>query len=335
MYEQTKKELDSLVTKGIVPGISYAFITHDQVEKKIFGQKQLVPVKKPLVGGELYDLASLTKVIGTTTVILKLAEQGKLAIDDPVQKYLIRFTDQRVTLRHLLTHTSALSGYIKDRDHLPPKELLTALYTLRPKTWLGKKVVYADIGLILLGEVIEVFYGRPVQEVIASEVLAPLQMKESTFTPEKDRCVPTEITAERGLIQGEVHDPKAYILGKHCGSAGLFAPLDDLIIFAQWLLGKRRPLRPIVTDKTLTMLFRDHTPTRKLGRSLGWDLRYDPKGQACLYHTGFTGTFIVIDRKNQTALIVLSNRIHPSADNEPFLKWRDVIVSDYLREKES
>lgn len=334
MYEQTKKELDDLVTKGIVPGISYALITRKRVEKQILGQKQLVPVKEPLLGGELYDLASLTKVIGTTTVILKLAEQGKLKIDDPVQKYLVRFTDPRVTLRHLLTHTSALSGYIKDRDQLPPQELLEALYTLKPAAWLGKKVVYADIGLILLGEVIEVFYKRPVQEVITSEVLRPLQMLDSTFTPEKDRCVPTEMTVERGLIKGEVHDPKAHILGKHCGSAGLFSTLDDLIIFAQWMLGKRRSSSPILTAETISKLFCDQTPTKTLHRSLGWDLRYDPKGQACLYHTGFTGTFMVLDRKNQAALIVLSNRIHPSATNEPFLKWRDVIVEHYLKEKE-
>lgn len=333
MNEKTIAMLHQLVTEQIVPGVSYALIQNGTVATDFFGQKQLVPEPRPLAGGELYDLASLTKVIGTTTVILQLLEANKLRLDDQVAKYLPRFTDPRVTIRHLLTHTSALSGYIKDRDQLPPAELMAALYTLKPAVWLGKKVVYADIGLILLGQIIEVFYHRPVQQVITTEVLRPLGMKESTFTPDKKRCVPTELSSTRGLIQGQVHDPKAFILGEHCGSAGLFAPLADVVKFAQWML-QPQTLPGVLKPETVAMLYADHTPTGDLGRSLGWDLRYDQKQTPCLYHTGFTGTFMLLDQQGQNALIVLSNRIHPSVDNEAFLAWRDKIIATYLAEKD-
>lgn len=260
-------------------------------------------------------------------------EAKKLRLDDRVAKYLPRFSDQRVTLRHLLTHTSALSGYIKNRDQLPPTELMAALYTLKPAAWLGKKVVYADIGLILLGQIIEVFYHRPVQAVIMTEVLRPLGMKNSTFAPPKKQCVPTELTATRGLIQGEVHDPKAFILGEHCGSAGLFSNLADLIKFAKWMLAPQT-IPGILAPETVVMLYADHTPTHDLGRSLGWNLRYDQSNTPCLYHTGFTGTFMLLDQKGKNALIVLTNRVHPRVDNEAFLEWRDKIVATYLAEKD-
>lgn len=333
MNEKTAALLHQLVDQKIVPGVSYAMICQDDIQTEVFGNKQLVPTVKPLEEGALYDLASLTKVIGTTTVILQLLEAKKLRLDDRVAKYLPRFTDQRVTLRHLLTHTSALSGYIKNRDQLPPAELMAALYTLKPAAWLGKKVVYADIGLILLGQIIEAFYHRPVQAVITTEVLRPLGMKASTFTPEKKQCVPTELTATRGLIQGEVHDPKAFILGEHCGSAGLFSNLADLIKFAKWMLAPQT-IPGVLAPETVAMLYADHTPTHDLGRSLGWDLRYDRNSTPCLYHTGFTGTFMLLDQKGKNALIVLSNRVHPSADNEAFLAWRDKIIATYLAEKD-
>lgn len=158
-------------------------------------------------------------------------------------------------------------------------------------------------------------------------------MKNSTFAPPKQQCVPTELTATRGLIQGEVHDPKAFILGKHCGSAGLFSNLADLIKFAKWMLAPQT-IPGILTPETVAMLYADHTPTHDLGRSLGWDLRYDRSKTPCLYHTGFTGTFMLLDQKGKNALIVLTNRVHPRADNEAFLEWRDKIVATYLAEKD-
>ena len=117
----------------------------------------------------------------------------------------------------------------------------------------------------------------------------------------KKQCVPTELTATRGLIQGEVHDPKAFILGEHCGSAGLFSNLADLIKFAKWMLAPQT-IPGILAPETVVMLYADHTPTHDLGRSLGWNLRYDQSNTPCLYHTGFTGTFMLLDQKREKCL---------------------------------
>ena len=329
--EKTKALLHQLVTKQIVPGVSYAIMQQGQVEAEVFGNEALVPHKKRLTWGKLYDVASLTKVIGTTTLILHLQDIGKLTVDDHVCDYLPKFSDQRVTLRHLLTHTSNLQGYIKNRDQLNKEELIEALYQLKVGPDFEKKVVYADIGPILLGWIIEKFYHCPVQEAITKEVLQPLGLMESTFSPASSDCVPTELTPQRGLICGVVHDPKAYTLGKNCGSAGLFMSLNDLIRYGIWLMSND-PHKPVVSDATIRNLFQDHTPTKDLGRSLGWDLRQKPDGTNCLYHTGFTGTFILFDKKNQEALLVLTNRVHPTADNEVFLQWRDQIVDTFLQE---
>lgn len=329
--ENTVALIHGLVDDGVVPGVSYAMIENGAVQSEVFGMEQLVPGKKKLTWGRLYDVASLTKVVGTTTLILHLQDIGKLTVDDRVCDYLEKFSDERITLRHLLTHTSALTGYIENRDELSAEELMDALYTLKPGDWLGRRVVYADIGPILLGQIIEKIYGIPVQDAIEREVLKPLGLRESTFTPSGDMCVPTEVTERRGLICGVVHDPKAFTLGRHCGSAGLFMSLNDLIRFAAWMLDDN-PHKPVVSDATIRSLFRDHTPNGKLGRSLGWDLRFTSDGTPCLYHTGFTGTFILIDRKHQSAMIVLTNRVHPTAVNQEFLNRRDEIVAGYLKE---
>ncbi|MCP9312398.1 beta-lactamase family protein [Liquorilactobacillus satsumensis] len=330
--QKTTALLHQLAASGIVPGVSYAMLHQGQLQAEVFGNKEIEPVVKPLTAGLKYDVASLTKVVGTTTVLLQLVQAQQINWDDPVQKYLPRFFDTRVTLRHLLTHTAAITGYIPRRNELSAPQLLEAFYHLQIGEWFGKKVVYTDIGLIFLGLIIEHLYQQPVQKVITEKVLQPLGLNESTFQPQATECVPTEIKPGRGLICGVVHDPKAFILGQQCASAGLFTTLHDLVKFSQWMLAKEQP-HPLVSAKLIDQLFFDQTPTHTLGRSFGWDLRYDPQANACLYHTGYTGTFMLLDKKGQNALIVLTNRVHPHTPNDEFLRKRDEIVAAYLSEK--
>lgn len=324
--------LHSLQEDKVVPGVSYAMLQHGKLQAESFGYKQVIPKKELLVPNMLYDIASLTKVIGTTTVIMQLIQANKLHVDDPIYLYLPEFKDKRVTIRHLLTHTSGLTGYIKNRNQLPAEELLRALHTLKVGENFEKKVVYTDVGFILLGQIIENIYHEAVQKVIFKNVLVPLGLTESTFNPDSKRCVPTEMNLKRGLICGKVHDPKAYILGEHCGSAGLFMSLHDLVKFTQWFMSNEEN-KHILNNKTIDDFFKDQTPTRKLGRSYGWDLRYMPDKTPCLYHTGYTGTFILINKIKQSALIVLTNRIHPNVDNEIFLQRRDALIENYLKEE--
>lgn len=332
MYPQTERKIAALVTAGVVPGVSYGFIHHHQTTTNYLGARQLLPEKKPLKAGQLYDLASLTKVVATTTLILKLQEQGRLRLDDPVQHYLPVFNNAQVTLRHLLTHTSGITGYIPHRNQLPAPELTQALLGLNVGPDFGRKVVYSDIGLIYLGWVIERLLKIPVQTALTQEVLRPLQLNNMTFTPEKARCVPTvyEPTG-RGLVQGIVHDPKAAILGAHCASAGLFADLADLLQFCRFMLGDLMVTTPPISQATIASLYQDYTGF-KGGRSLGWQLLTAPDQHVVLYHTGFVGHFILIDGQQHNAFVFLSNRIHPTAPNTAYLALRDEIVATYLQE---
>lgn len=333
MNPKTTQLLHELVDSKIVPGVSYTMIQHEKKQSEFFGERQLVPNRVKLTAQLKYDIASLTKVVGTTTVILKLVDSGVLKFDDLIIKFLPAFFDNRVTIRHLLTHTSGISGYIKNRNKLGKEELLKALYTLHVGPTFEKEVVYTDIGMLFLGQVIECIYGMPVQKVIEQVVLQPLLLDSSSFSPKKEECVPTEITLERGLIQGVVHDPKAYILGDRCGSAGLFMPMQDLVSFSRWMINERTT-HNYFKSNILNELLKDQTPTKNLGRTYGWDLRINRFDQKCIYHTGYTGTFLLIDLLQKDALIVLTNRVHPVTPNNEFLLRRDQIIAEYLREKD-
>lgn len=327
-FSKIEMQLNKMVDQGIVPGISWAYLNGNHVTANVYGNAMLVPHKEPLKWGMLYDMASLTKVVGTTTVILKMMEKGIIHLNDRVSDWIPLFSDQRVTFRHLLTHTSAISGYIPNRNQLPPDKLLEAIDLLPVADWFDQKVVYTDVGMIMLGQVIEKIYHLPVQKVIQNEVLVPLGLNESTFDPASDNSVPTELTSNRGLIRGVVHDPKAFILKEHCGSAGLFMSLNDLIKFSQWILGINS--NQILKRSTILSLFKDWT-TNGLGRSLGWDLRFSPDNTPWIYHTGYTGTYIILSVERQKGLVVLTNRVHPSSDNQSFLDLRDQLISDFIK----
>ena len=331
LYPQTIKLLNELVSARIVPGISYALIDRQRVLTEVRGQRRWLPTPAPLTPGLRYDLASLTKVIGTATVIFQLVTQGSVALTDPVQQYLPEFTDARVQIQHLLTHTSGIHGFIPQRDQLSGAELKHALLRLPVTATFERKMVYTDVGFLYLGWIIEKVTGQPVQTVIQQQVLTPLHLWESSFAPPASACVPT--TYAHGILrQGEAHDPKARQLGVHCGSAGLFASLADVVTFSQWYLGQRPDLPALLSPQWRQRLCQDWT-RRHLGRSLAWDLRQDQSdGHQLLYHTGFTGTFLLLDLARQQGLIVLSNRVHPSQKNDPFLQQREVIVQRFIQE---
>ena len=322
-------KIQNLVTAQIVPGVSYAYLNHQQITKGTKGVNTCQPQITALPSNPLYDLASLTKVIGTTTVLLHLIEQEKLSYDTPIKQWLPTFCDSRVTLRHLMTHTSGIQGYIPHRDYLDASELVQALLQLPVTSDFEKVIKYTDTGLILAGLIIEKIYELPVQTVIEQVVLHPLDLKSATFSPIKDNCVVT--TTRRGRhLQGIVQDPKAQQLGKHCGSAGLFASLDDLIRFSQFMLGQLTiPAAPLKRN-TIKNLYQSFTKIEP-GRSFGWDLKWNQNQEPVLYHTGYTGNFIALDWQQQRGLIVLSNRVHPYNDNQRFLAARQAIMELFLQ----
>ncbi|KRK64587.1 Beta-lactamase class C related penicillin binding protein [Companilactobacillus tucceti DSM 20183] len=321
-FEQTEAQILNLVNKQVVPGVSYGFISNHgkQIktsydEANFFGSKSWIPNITPLKGNELYDLASLTKVMGTVPVILKLIDEKKVGLHDPIVKYLPDFKDDRVEIFHLLTHTSGIAGYIPDRDSLNSQQLIDALLNLPVTDNFNKKVVYTDTGMIFLGLIIEKICHKAVQEVIQDFVHKTWNLEDATFKPQIDLCTPT-YKVDGKMLVGIPNDPKARQLGEHCGSAGMFDNLVDVMQFAKGMLQSKY--------KFLYKNFTDLNP----GRSLGWDI----KPGNILFHTGYTGHFIVLDYNHQNAMVVLTNRVHPVEYNQIFLERRETILNSFINE---
>lgn len=331
-YFNTKHLIENMVRDRIVPGVNYTLLKEDQVFTSTVGFESLLPKVTQLNPFDLYDLASLTKVLGTTNVFLKLYEAGKINFSEEVASFLPDFKDKRVRISHLLTHTSGIRGWIPNRDQLNAEELIKALVRLPVTEEFDKKMRYADTNYILLGLILETIYHKPVQQIIEQEIIAPTGLQNTTFNPEPAVSVPTALLPNGQVLKGIVHDPKARTLGEHCGSAGLFSNMHDLIKLSQAYLGINKDLLPLSQD-TIANLYEVQTPKGIHPRSWGWDLCFDPKdNHPILYHTGFTGTFILLDRLNKTGLIVLTNRIHPSGHNLTFLSMREHIVKTFLKE---
>lgn len=333
-YQETIKQLNAMVDEDIVPGMSYLLFDGKKEWTATRGWAQLEPTRERLRPGMLFDLASLTKVVGTVPVVAMLIQEGRLSLDDPVQEYLPEFTDPRPTIRNLLTHTSGIHGYIPHRNELPADQLKRAFLTSQTvDSTLNRQIRYADVNYLYLGWIIERLCDRPVQAVISQRVLKPLGMTTATFQPAPAAAVPTEIQEKRGLIRGQVHDPKGYILGEHCGCAGLFAGLDDLAIFGRQLVENN--LGGLLSGELVDAMFKDQTLIPgPHSRSLGWKLLHDRgDGHLLISHTGFTGTWLILDRQSDQGLIVLSNRVHPTARNQQYLDQRDRIYATYLQEK--
>lgn len=334
LYSQTVKQLNTLVHDGVVPGISYLIFEGQEQLRQVRGLAQTRPFPEALEEGMDYDLASLTKVVGTVPVVAMLLQEGKLTLEDPVQKYLPEFTDPRPTIRNLITHTSGIAGYIPHRDELGPVELKHVFLTqMHVNSSLNRQIRYADVNFLYLGWIVEQICQAPVQKVIAERVLKPLGMRGATFNPVASKCVPTEIQPKRGLIRGTVHDPKGYILGEHCGCAGLFTTLDDLTTFSRALIEENLAglLKPAMVDA----FFMDQTPMAgEHSRSLGWKLLHSREADHHLLisHTGYTGTWLILDRQSDRGIIVLTNRVHPTAKNQAYLDRRDKIFATYLHE---
>lgn len=337
MYPKTTKKIEEKMNQGAFPGVVYTFIEGEQEQTSTIGQAQIEPVVRPMPSNAIFDVASLTKVICTTTVMLRLWEKGKFDWDQPLQTLLPNFQDPQITIRHLLTHTSDIQTYIPNRDKLSAQELRSAYLTLKSGEHLGQQIKYTDAGTILLGFLLEHWYQKDVVTVFREEVLNPLLMANSCFLPTviDDRFVPTEKLTNGTILRGITHDPKARVLAKHAGNAGLFTNMEDLKKFTQMYLNFGSVNGKIyLHESTINFLLSDRTPSGKGARSIGWDLKVSPVDQKpLLFHTGYTGTFMLVDPMKQSAFLFLSNRVHPQDFRSQYLRQRDDILATYLAER--
>jgi len=283
----------------------------------------------------IYDLASLTKVVATTTAAMLLFDEGKLELDAPVAKYLPEFaggSKDRVTVRQLLTHRTGLpAGRELWRLASSPGAARWAVIATPLVCEPGSCFIYSDLGADLLGWVIESIAGESLDAFAQRRVFGPLGMTDTFFRPADSleyRIAPTEIAPPRGYpLRGQVHDENAYVLGGVAGHAGLFSTAADLSVFAQMLLngGQYNGVR-IVSDSTVALFTRRAAgPGSWNGssRALGWDTA-DGDGSSGIYltpraygHTGFTGTSMWIDPERQMFVILLTNRVHAARAKRP------------------
>lgn len=337
MYPETQELIHKKMQQGVFPGTVFRFIENNQEELQVLGKAQIEPDVVLMQEDFLFDVASLTKVVCTTTIMLRLKEAGTLSWDQTLHELLPEFQNQTISLRHLLTHTSDIQTYIPNRDQLDAEELRAAYLTLQPGDRLGEVVQYTDAGTILLGFLIEKIYQKDVIDVFKAEVLEPLAMTDSCFLPQPpyNRIVPTQKLADGRILKGTTHDPKARVLAEHAGNAGLFTNMKDLSEFAKMYLNLGRVSDIIyLHDMTVQELLTDQTPTGKGKRSIGWDLKFSPLDQApLLFHTGYTGTFLMLDVVKKSAFIFLSNRVHPEDHRADYVAHRDEILACYLKER--
>lgn len=290
----------------------------------------------------VYDLASLTKVVATTTVAMTLVDQGRLDLDAPVQSYLPRFTGpgkERVTVRHLLAHSSGIDWWAPlYREVTSRAGALERIYGMDLVAEPGSTMKYSDLGILLLGEILERVAGQPLEQLARERVFAPLGMTTTGWRPDSallGRIAPTEIDPWRGrLVHGEVHDENAAVIGGVAPHAGLFGTAGDLARFAQMLLWEGvYDHRRIVSRQTVELFTRRADLPAGSSRALGWDTK-SPEGSSAgarfspisFGHTGFTGTSLWIDPERQLFLVLLTNRVHPTRENQKIREVRPALA---------
>ncbi|MBI4582053.1 MAG: beta-lactamase family protein, partial [Planctomycetes bacterium] len=275
------RAIDAAVAQGRLPGAVLLVGRNDEiVYRKAYGDRAVQPAKVPMTADTVFDLASLSKVVGCATSVMLLAERGQLLLSDRVAEYLPAFGTggkDRITVEQLLLHRSGLVPDNPLADYKDgPVRALERIMALEPRFQPGTDFDYSDVGYIVLGELVRAVDGRPLDQFAREEIFQPLGMKDTTYKPPEDlkpRCAPTEMRNGQWIV-GEVHDPRAYALGGVAGHAGLFSTVDDLARWCRMILnfgtldGKR-----VLADATVREMIRQRClADASGGRGYGFDI---------------------------------------------------------------
>jgi uncharacterized protein YbbC (DUF1343 family)/CubicO group peptidase (beta-lactamase class C family) len=339
--------VDALVEQAIAakqtPGAVVLVGRDDEVlYEKAYGQRAVYPTTEAMTLDTIFDLASLTKVVATTTAVMQLVEQGRIRLNDTVASFVPgfeRYGKGDITVRHLLTH---VSGLRPDVDLDPWQGYDTAIELARDEVLTsapGERFVYSDINFFLLGDIVARVSGQPLDRYTRQHIFEPLGMSDTEFNPpasKRSRTAPTERcdvaapypcnTPDAPPLRGVVHDPTSRRMGGVAGHAGLFSTARDLSRFARMLLhGGQLGTARVLSPATVTRMSTPSTPAGMTAiRGLGWDIdtqyssnRGDlfPAGTS-FGHTGFTGTSLWIDPASRLYVIFLSNRVHPEGKGD-------------------
>lgn len=324
--------IEAAIAAGKCPNADIIVGRRDEIlYQQQYGNAWVKPERKPLLMGQIFDLASLTKPVATATSIMILHERGKLNIHDPVAKYIPTFAmngKESVTIEQCLLH---IGGFIPDNpmsdyaDGGPMAIERIKAAPLKYKT--GEDFRYSDVGYIVLGEVVKMVDGRPLDQFAKDEIFTPLMMLRTSYnTPFELLAVPTE-SIKGNYLAGKVHDPRAAAMGGVAGHAGLFSTTQDLARYCQMLLngGEIKGGKRILKPETVAEMTKPR-PAGKDGvlRTYGFDCvsSYDsprgnlfPKGTS-FGHTGFTGGSIWIDPESGVYVVLLTSRLHPDGKGD-------------------
>ena len=308
--EKIQRKIEDQIEAGVYPGASFAYYKDSEWKESYLGLSDPERGLKT-EAGLVYDLASVSKVVGVGTVLNFLWQQGILDIDRPVTDFLPECDYSDITIRQLLTHATDLDPFIPNRELLTAPELKEAMFHLNRRN--QSAFLYSDVHFLLLGFLLEKIFEQDLDQIIEEQVLNPWGMTETKFGP-VEHAVPTV----RGVEAGNIHDPKARLLGKHAGSAGLFSTVKDLQIFLEHYL----------KDDFAENLSRNYSPLDDKERSLAWNLE-----GTWLDHTGYTGTFIMWNREIQEAAIFLSNRTYEKDERAQWIVDRNQVM-EMIRQEE-
>lgn len=329
VHDSLVRVLDRAIADSAFPGAIGVVGTRDGLTSYAVGRIDWAANAPRPDERTLWDLASLTKVVGMTTAMMQLVEQDRVELDAPVVRYLPEFAGEgkeRVTIRHLLTHSSGLPSWRPLYKEAVAADTAVAIVLATPlDTVPAARMVYSDLGAILLGKVVERVSGEALDAYLARHVFGPLGMTSTMYRPDaslRDRIAPTEFDPWRQRhIRGEVHDENAFMLGGVSGHAGLFSTAADLARFARMMLagGTLDGMR-ILRPSTIAQFTAVQDPGLS-HRALGWET---PSGQnsaghrmsaRAFGHTGFTGTSLWMDPEAGAFVILLTNRVNPSRQN--------------------
>ena len=308
MKQKIIQKIEQQIEAGIYPGASFAYYRDGEWSDCYLGEAN-PEIGEQTCQGLVYDLASVSKVVGVGTVLTFLWHQGELDIEKSVTEFLPDSDYPDITIRQLLTHSTDLDPFIINRDQLNAEELKEAMFHLNRRE--KRAFLYSDVHFLLLGFLLENYFEKDLDQILQEQVLDPWKMKETQFGP-----VSSAVPTVRGQKAGVVHDPKARLLGKHAGSAGLFSTVKDLKIFLEHYL----------QDDFADGLSQNFSDLSDKERSLAWNLEGD-----WLDHTGYTGTFIMWNRKKQEAAIFLSNRTYEKDERAQWIIDRNQVM-DLIRE---
>lgn len=336
--------LDGAVADHAFPGGVLAVGYRGELIVHAFGRQTYDATSASVAPDTIYDAASLTKAVVTTTLVAMQVEAGRLVLDLPVARYIPEWNDgpnpewrRSVTLRHLLTHSSGLPAHKayfltihSDREAIA--NICTESIEYPP----GTKTVYSDLDFMLLGEILERVTGMTVDQIARERIFAPLGMANTLFKPQRaltSRIAPTEndTTYRKRLLQGEVDDENAFAMGGIAGHAGMFATAPDLAVFCQMFLNggiyahKRLLTRATITQFTAPQSLAANT------RTLGWMAPTTDSSSGHYFsarsfgHLGFTGTSIWIDPERELFVILLTNRVYPTRANDKITAVRPAV----------